>query len=44
MTDVDLIELGKMEYKQLGERMLELEEEIKVALIPADPNDDKNSR
>jgi peptide chain release factor 1 len=40
--DPDMSELGKLEYKELGEKMSQLEEEIKLALIPADPNDDKN--
>jgi len=40
--DPEMSELGKLEYRELGERMLEIEEEIKLALIPADPNDDKN--
>ncbi len=40
--DKEVAELGKMEYRELGERMDALIEEIKVLLIPADPNDDKN--
>lgn len=40
--DEEVAELGKMEYRELGEKMEALEEEIKLLLIPADPNDDKN--
>lgn len=40
--DPDVSELGKMEYKELGERMDALIDEIKIMLVPADPNDDKN--
>lgn len=40
--DPEMSELGKLEYRSLGERMDAIEDEIKQMLIPADPNDDKN--
>jgi peptide chain release factor 1 len=40
--DEDFKELARVELEELEERKLQLEEEIKVLLIPKDPNDDKN--
>ncbi len=40
--DPELGELAKEELKSLEPRVPELEEEIKVLLIPKDPNDDRN--
>jgi peptide chain release factor 1 len=40
--DEDLRELAKEELQTLKERSEDLEERLKVALIPKDPNDDKN--
>ena len=41
-TDKELIELAESELSELDEKKLQLEEEIKILLIPKDPNDDKN--
>jgi peptide chain release factor 1 len=40
--DEELLEMAKDELKQAKERILVLEEELKVALIPKDPLDDKD--
>ena len=40
--DKDMIELAKDEHQPLKDKSKELEEEIKVLLIPKDINDDKN--
>ncbi len=40
--DAELRELAKQELKGLEERKAELEKDIKLLLIPRDPNDDKN--
>jgi peptide chain release factor 1 len=42
LGDEDLGELAKEELKELETRKPELEEEIKILLLPKDPNDDKN--
>ncbi len=42
LDDDELGELAKEELKDLESRKPELEEEIKVLMIPKDPNDDKN--
>lgn len=42
LEDAELGELAKEELKELEPLKPELEEEIKVLLIPKDPNDDKN--
>jgi len=42
LDDGELGELAKEELKELEPRKEPLEEEIKVLLIPKDPNDDKN--
>ena len=41
-TDEEMREMAKMEISELDEKRPELEEEIKVMLIPKDPEDDKN--
>jgi len=41
-TDADMKELARDELHQLQERVPELEEELKVMMLPKDPNDDKN--
>ena len=38
----DMKELAQEEYQQAREELARLEEEIKVLLLPRDPNDDKN--
>ncbi len=42
LDDNELGELAKEELKELEPRKIELEEEIKILLVPKDPNDDKN--
>ena len=42
LEDKELAELAKEELKELEPRKTELEEEIKILLLPKDPNDDKN--
>jgi peptide chain release factor 1 len=41
--DAELKEMAKMEMDELEPRILELEEEIKIMLIPKDPQDEKNA-
>jgi peptide chain release factor 1 len=41
-SDEDLREMAKMEIASLEEKIPELEEKLKIALIPQDPNDEKN--
>ncbi len=41
-ADAELSALGKEEHKRISSEMDTLEEEIKVMLLPKDPNDDKN--
>ena len=40
--DKEIVEMAKMEYDELKPRVPEIEEEMKVLLIPKDPNDEKN--
>ena len=42
MSDPDMKELAQEEFHQAREDIARLEEEIKVLLLPRDPNDDKN--
>jgi len=42
LDDSELGELAKEELKELEPRKIEIEEEIKILLVPKDPNDDKN--
>jgi len=42
LNDEELADLAKEELKELETRKPELEEEIKVLLLPTDPKDDKN--
>ena len=41
-SDPEISEMGKEESKRLLKEMETLEEELKVLLLPKDPNDDKN--
>ncbi|NAW52204.1 peptide chain release factor 1 [Elizabethkingia argentiflava] len=41
-SDKDLVDLAKMEKQEAQGKIPELEEELKVLLIPKDPADDKN--
>ncbi len=40
--DPEMKELAQMEYEELSEMEEQLSEEIKILLLPKDPNDDKN--
>lgn len=40
--DVELKEMARSETKEIGGKMEELEERIKVLLLPKDPNDERN--
>ena len=40
--DVEMLTMAKEEAHQLEEKQSRLEEELKVALLPKDPNDEKN--
>ncbi len=40
--DAEMSELAAMEIASIEEKLPELEEELKVLLLPKDPNDDKN--
>ena len=40
--DADIKELAREEYKICREKMASLTEQLKLALLPKDPNDDKN--
>lgn len=42
LGDHELADLAKEELRELETRKPELEEEIKILLLPTDPNDDKN--
>jgi peptide chain release factor 1 len=42
LEDKELGELAKEELKELEPRKAELEEEIKILMLPRDPNDDRN--
>ena len=42
LGDDELADLAKEELKELEKRKPELEDEIKILLLPTDPNDDKN--
>ncbi|PID75663.1 MAG: peptide chain release factor 1 [Deltaproteobacteria bacterium] len=41
--DLDLKELAKAELEELAEQEASLEEEIKIILLPKDPNDERNT-
>src|SRR5579884_4238667 len=41
-SDADLREMAKAEILRLEPQLAELEHELKIALLPKDPNDDKN--
>lgn len=42
LHDHELKELAELELAELGKKKVELEEQLKLLLIPKDPNDDKN--
>ena len=41
-SDEELKELAKMEIGELEEQVNSIEEDLKILLLPKDPNDDKN--
>lgn len=41
-SDSDILEMAKEELSELKKEKVELEEKIKILLLPKDPNDDKN--
>lgn len=41
-TDKDIVEMAQMELTELKPQLEQLEEEIKILLVPKDENDDKN--
>lgn len=41
-SDLEISQMGKEEYKTLSERETALIEEMRILMIPKDPNDDKN--
>ena len=40
--DPEMLELMKMEIAEAEDRIPQLEEDLKIALLPKDPNDEKN--
>ena len=42
-TDADFIEMAKEELGELEEKRIRLEEDIKILLVPKDPEDEKNA-
>ncbi|MCL6100566.1 MAG: peptide chain release factor 1 [Bacteroidetes bacterium] len=40
--DIELVEIAEHELKELKEKKIEMEEKIKLLLIPKDPDDDKS--
>ena len=42
MSDPEMKELAEMEFEEAKERLPKIEEELKILLIPKDPNDDNN--
>ncbi|CDF78406.1 peptide chain release factor 1 [Formosa agariphila KMM 3901] len=42
-SDAEMVDMAKMQYDEAKSRIPELEEEIKVMLIPKDPEDTKNA-
>src|SRR5438046_216560 len=41
-TDEEMLELARTELAELEQRWIKVEEDLKVLLIPKDPNDEKN--
>lgn len=41
-ADAEFVEMAKMDLDELNEQLIPLEEEIKVLLIPSDPEDEKD--
>ena len=41
-SDEDMIEIAKDQKKESEEKLADVESRLKIALLPQDPNDDKN--
>ena len=41
-SDPEIRELAKVEQEQLEDHRLRVESDLKMALVPTDPNDEKN--
>ncbi len=41
-NDPDIKEMAEMELEEINERIIELESELEILLVPKDPNDEKN--
>lgn len=41
-SDAELVEMAKMELSELKDQLPDLEEQLKLLLLPKDPNDDNN--
>ena len=41
-TDKEMLQMAQEEIKSLKSSQAELEEELKILLLPKDPNDDRN--
>lgn len=41
-SDADMLEMAKDQLNEANSRIAELEAQLRVALLPKDPNDDKN--
>lgn len=41
-SDPELVEMAKMENSELEDEISQLEDEIKILMLPKDPNDDKD--
>jgi peptide chain release factor 1 len=41
-SDEEMLEIAKEQKKESEEKLVEVENKLKIALLPQDPNDDKN--
>jgi peptide chain release factor 1 len=41
-SDCELAELGKQEFHSLNQKLEDIEQQLRLMLVPKDPNDDKN--
>ena len=41
-SDEEMLEIAKEQKKESEEKLVECENKLKIALLPQDPNDDKN--
>jgi peptide chain release factor 1 len=41
-SDEEMLEIAKEQKKESEEKLAEVESKLKIALLPQDPNDDKN--